>query len=179
MFTYLSYLLHLAGTASLSCFEFFLKLNSSYFPSTEEGLACQGVNTHPLSRRRLQLTIVGFRHAHECTALLVMACQSIFSPHYLSAAPSCPHLAPPSLPHHYLKYSLLSCQTHIFCSSCKYLYNFTFIQMRKIRKYTTSLRSKLIKWLHPFHFYPFQSLPFIKNLSSTFAAQYHGAVLWI
>lgn len=90
MFTYLPYLVHLAGPASLSCFEFSLKLNSSYFPPTEERLASQRANAHLLSRRRLQLTIVGFHHAHECTASMVMACQSIFSPHYLPASLSFP-----------------------------------------------------------------------------------------
>lgn len=39
-------------------------------------LACK--NAHPLSKRRLQLTIVGFHHRHECAASLLMACQRIF-----------------------------------------------------------------------------------------------------
>lgn len=109
--------LHLAGPASLPCFEFSLKLISSSFSFTEERLARLLVNAHPLSRRRLQLTIVGFHHRHECTASLVMACQRIFfTPlsYCLSFVPSfMPSFSPPSrLIFTCSGYGLLYCQTH-------------------------------------------------------------------
>lgn len=36
------------------------------------------MNAHPPSKRRLQLTIVGFHHHLQCSALVLMACQWIF-----------------------------------------------------------------------------------------------------
>lgn len=79
-----------------SYFEFSLKLNSSSsFSFTEERLACSLVNAHPLSRRRLQLTIVGFHHRHECAASLVMACQRIFFTPLSLCLSSMPSFSPP------------------------------------------------------------------------------------
>lgn len=114
MFTYLSYLCIFQDRLSLSCFELSLKLNSSsFFPFTEERLARQFVNVHPLPRRRLQLTIVGFHHRHECAASLVMACQRIFFtplPFCLSSTLS---FSPPSrLVATCSGYGLLCCQTY-------------------------------------------------------------------
>lgn len=83
--------LHLAGAASLLCFVFSLKLNSSFSFPSERQLACYLVKARPLSRRRLQLTIVGFHHRHECAASLVV--REFASPHYPSSSPSCPLLA--------------------------------------------------------------------------------------
>ena len=144
--------LHLAGPASLLCFEFSLKLNSSYLPPQRSWLARLHVNAHPLSRRRLQLTIVGFHHRHECTASPVMACQWIFFTPLSLCLSLMPSFSPPShLEFTWSGYGLLYCQTHslhyvqmytqtqplelkwlsvvIIILSCAYLFSSTFPQI--------------------------------------------------
>lgn len=113
VFTYLSYLCILQDLRLCRVLSFSLKLNSSFYSFTEEWLACLLVNAHPLSRRRLQLTIVGFHHHRECTALLVMACQRIF----FTPLSLCLSFLPSSGPPLHIGvpcsgYGLLYCQTH-------------------------------------------------------------------
>lgn len=89
------------------------KPNSSSFSSTQERLARSLVSSHPLSRRRLQLTIVGFHHRHECAASLVMACQRIFFTPLSFCLSFMASFSPPfRLIFTCSGYGLLYCQTH-------------------------------------------------------------------
>lgn len=113
MFTYPSYLCILQEQRLCCVLCFPWSWTAVVFYPSERQLACYLVKARPLSRRRLQLTIVGFHHRHECAASLVMASQRIcFTPlsFFLSFLPS---FSPPSrLVFTCSSYDLLYCQTH-------------------------------------------------------------------
>lgn len=86
VFTYLSYdcILH-NQLFHATCFEFSLNLNSSSFPSRGVTGMLAPCARCPLSRRRLLLTIVAFRHSGCAHSLL---CGVFFSPLSPSLCPS-------------------------------------------------------------------------------------------